>query len=319
MTDTPAPTKNLPLKMGVGVVALIAVWSGIWYFAAGQSEARLQHIIEKHAARGITMQCDNRKTGGYPFRFEIECSTLTLGTTSNASEPRTLSFQNVHAVTQVYTPNHWIVEATGRALLQENGKSRIDADAALYQTSFRQVAGGINFSFSAKNVKENVWRLPKLAQFELHARPIEGAPDSAEFAVTGLGEGNNPLEFVALLHGQFAALLRSPMTKIDVAKWARASGTINVKTLLLRTGTLEATSTGTLQVNEEGRVLGTLPATIDARKTTVERKKNLFPTAEQLVLLTMGISSLPDTTSIELREDGSQIGTLPLPALPKLW
>jgi hypothetical protein len=60
----------------LAIVLLLAVaWTGYWFLASGVARERLAAERVKLAARGFTLTCLEEGWGGYPFHFELSCSS----------------------------------------------------------------------------------------------------------------------------------------------------------------------------------------------------------------------------------------------------
>src|SRR3954471_22608322 len=65
----------LPLVL---VVVLAAAWSGFWYYASREAEARINDWQAQQAKAGRLFSCGSQTVGGYPFRIEARCSDVAV-------------------------------------------------------------------------------------------------------------------------------------------------------------------------------------------------------------------------------------------------
>jgi len=75
----PKPTAvvaNLPYAIATPLILVLvlgAVWSGVWYYAAGAAEARINAWQAQQANAGRVFSCGTQTVGGFPFRIEVRC------------------------------------------------------------------------------------------------------------------------------------------------------------------------------------------------------------------------------------------------------
>ncbi|WP_069305400.1 DUF2125 domain-containing protein [Methylobrevis pamukkalensis] len=53
--------------------AVIAAWSGGWYWLSGEADRRIDVVLDDLAGRGTTVTCAGREITGWPFRLEVDC------------------------------------------------------------------------------------------------------------------------------------------------------------------------------------------------------------------------------------------------------
>lgn len=99
----------LPLA---GLLLLGLVWSGIWFAAARGAERMIDALLQREAARGHMVSCDDRALSGYPFRIILDCRNPRL-LIDRRGERLTYQAQHLKAVAQVWRFNHIIAEVTG--------------------------------------------------------------------------------------------------------------------------------------------------------------------------------------------------------------
>ena len=56
------------------VAILFGGWSWLWSYAAGKAEVTLDGWRAREAKAGRIYACGSQTIGGYPFRFEVDCS-----------------------------------------------------------------------------------------------------------------------------------------------------------------------------------------------------------------------------------------------------
>ena len=70
------------------VLLLGAVWSGVWYYAAGEAETRMNDWQAQQAKAGRVFACGTQTVGGFPFRIEVRCDERGGGTEGHAAAAR---------------------------------------------------------------------------------------------------------------------------------------------------------------------------------------------------------------------------------------
>src|SRR2546423_11878386 len=59
------------------VLVLAAVWSGVWYYAAREAEARINDWQAQQAKAGHVFSCASQTVGGLPFRIAVAWADST--------------------------------------------------------------------------------------------------------------------------------------------------------------------------------------------------------------------------------------------------
>ena len=60
------------------VLVLAVAWSGLWFYASGEAETRINAWQAQQAAAGRTFACGNQAVGGFPFRIEVRCTKVSV-------------------------------------------------------------------------------------------------------------------------------------------------------------------------------------------------------------------------------------------------
>ena len=94
------------------VLLLGAVWCGYWFVGHAGAREGFERWRESEARRGRELTCGERSHGGFPFRFELTCSDVTI-TLKGGDGPAVVRVGAIRAVSQAYAPNRVIAEFTG--------------------------------------------------------------------------------------------------------------------------------------------------------------------------------------------------------------
>src|SRR5262245_10761303 len=102
-------------------VALAALWTAAWHYAAGKVESTLAGWREREAKVGRVYVCATQTIGGYPFRIDIHCSDPTAEFRS-AQPPAALKWKDLHVTANVFTPTKLVARLTGPMMIGEPGQ-----------------------------------------------------------------------------------------------------------------------------------------------------------------------------------------------------
>lgn len=133
MTTFPAASPRHRSRIGlffmpVTVVVLAIAWSGFWFFASSQIGERLDGWRAREAQSGRIYDCAKRSVGGFPFRFEVRCSDVSVTLLSQTAEPDTAQTRlvaklaDIAVIAQVYDPKRLIADFTGPVTLAQRGE-----------------------------------------------------------------------------------------------------------------------------------------------------------------------------------------------------
>ena len=63
-----------PLLLVCGLaLALVAAWTALWFYAAGQAKAEMAAWRERERQAGRQQDCASLSVGGYPMGIEVRC------------------------------------------------------------------------------------------------------------------------------------------------------------------------------------------------------------------------------------------------------
>jgi len=103
------------------VIALAAVWCGLWYYAAGVADRAMTGWMARETAAGRAYTCGSQTISGFPFRIEADCATA--GATINSTQPPfAVSAKDVSVAAQVYHPTTLVGEISGPLAVAEPGQ-----------------------------------------------------------------------------------------------------------------------------------------------------------------------------------------------------
>ena len=261
------------------VAALFGGWSWFWTYTAGRAEATIEGWRAREAKAGRIYQCGSQTSGGYPFRFEVNCSRASA--LFNSSQPPVeITAGNILVVAQVYEPTLLISEFHGPLTIADPGQApSIVANWKLAQSSVRGTpAAPERASFVLdKPVIERITggvtqTMLRAKHIELHGRITEGsaAANPVIELVLRLDDASAP-EYPAVtqpVDADITAVLRglgdfSPKPwPVRFREVQAAGGRIDVSQARLQQGETTAVGNGSLALNRDGRLEGQLRVTV---------------------------------------------------------
>ncbi len=94
--------RTSPLKMMAPLIVFVCIalaWSVYWYIALGTAKQKLATLEASH----ITLQCNDRSWGGYPFRIHFDCTGAAATLAGNH-----ITADKLRLIGQAWNPNHVI-------------------------------------------------------------------------------------------------------------------------------------------------------------------------------------------------------------------
>jgi hypothetical protein len=262
------------------VFALVAGWIGFWKFAAGKAQDTIDGWRAREAAAGRVYECGSQSIGGFPFRFEVDCSNATVLLRDN-KPPLEVKAAGLLAVMQVYQPTLLISEVTGPLSIAAPGQApEFAANWTLGHASLRgtpaapQRASIVFEHASLERISGGARQnLLQAKRIELHGRIAEGSAASNPVieVVLRLFDASAPALHPAALqpvNADITAYLRG-LKDFSPKPWpARfrelqaAGGRIDISHARVQQGETIAVGGGALVLNANGRLDGQLSVTV---------------------------------------------------------
>lgn len=120
---TPAPPPENPrpkkfsgrFKFLIGLmVVLAAAYSAAWFYGAQLARSTVEDGLAAYASPVNSAACADLAVGGFPFRYDITCSGLTI-----KEADLTIAIPEIKATVLVYRPTHVLWFAEGPATYQD--------------------------------------------------------------------------------------------------------------------------------------------------------------------------------------------------------
>jgi hypothetical protein len=254
------------------LLLLVALaWSAAWFMIRNRAGEALDGWLAAQARAGRQWTCPDRSIGGYPFRIEVVCDSLTL-----KQGAVTASFGRVESVAQVYQPRLVITEVEGPLRLTD-GTVTVQGSWDLLQASLHASQGGFRrLSLVARAPSVTVTGLTpsEIAtsgqNLELHVRPnpsrtAERAYDAAISlkqarvpALDGLVGGAEPTDLNADVTLTQADGIQGRPIAQELERWREAGGRLDILMLQASKGSRRMEAKGDVRLDEEHRPAGQL-------------------------------------------------------------
>jgi len=263
------------------IVALAAGWCGLWYYAAGVADRTMSDWVAREAAAGRVYTCGSQGISGFPFRIQARCGAASA-TLNSLQPPLAAAAKEVTFTTGVFEPTTLVGDVTGPLTVAAPGKppsfvatwsaAQINVsglppfpDAVSVQITQPHLSAGAGADAPVMFAADN-------SNFQ--ARVIDGSPENHPVidAVLHFDSATAPAvhpAFAVPLQGDIELVLRgfkdlSPKPFAQRAREFQAGGgKIEVKTLRLQRTDAIVVGSGTLTVNEHGRLDGVIQVAIN--------------------------------------------------------
>lgn len=292
----------LPLA---AVVLLFAAWSTYWWIADGFAQKTAAAQRAKLAARGVTLACAHESWGGYPFRFEFDCTSPRL----EMRDRGTFTATHVLAVAQAYNPTHVVLLVDGPTTVASPAAAPITASHDRAMISLRMI-GLHDAEVSADIPNVSVANLASAGDVQLFSRP---------------GPKPGTLDVAARLKDAKAAAPGRPPLALDSAQ---AIATIDqplhatISDISAARGEVRVWTSGDAGLDAAHRPQGTLTvATNDLKGLMAIVNPQLALNDKQRQALTMMLAFLGKEakTTVTAANGQLSVGPLKLGALPPLF
>jgi hypothetical protein len=258
------------------VIVLAVVWSWLWYYAASIADRALAGWIDREAALGRVYACGTQSIGGFPFSIVTRCDNAAATFNSN-QPPFDVRATAVTFSAELYRPTLLNGEIAGPVTLADPGQSPI---FRINWTGARITLLGLPPDPERVTVSLQEPRLDRIAGpgtgmiFQADSVDVDGR------IVEGSARSNPVIEatghFTAAMAPTFHPLLAEPLQgDIDATmrgfkdfspkpwpvlfrEMQASGGGIEIKSLRIERSDAIIVGTGTLTVNEHGKLDGVI-------------------------------------------------------------
>ena len=334
--------KRRIFTMFIGAALVLGAATGGWFWLANQVDERFERRVERLAAQGKVLECNNQRVEGYPFRIGLYCDDIAY-----RDEASNVSFRagEVRSAAQFYQPGFVIGEMDGPAVLKWSNLGDMILDWKLVRSSSKVTTDGIKRislkleDFSALWAEDNQGKLPQtgLSFLELHLRPANGevgspdidlAIDARELRIENvLGTSLPPLQLKA--DGVVSQLSEVLKRGDELGSWIRANG-LDLEFRSFEIGLKEGGSfaaSGPLQVDRSGLVSGTLNVELSGIDQLADKLVETFPQMRQnmervrqtLAIFAQSSGDGKVRMQLQIRRGSIMAGFIPLGYIPRLF
>ncbi len=278
-----APRRRLwPVLLPLAIVIALAVgWSWLWYYAASVADRTLGGWAEREAAAGRSYSCGSQSIGGFPFRIEARCLDPAAEIKSN-QPPFGFTAKEVVFASEVFRPTLLHGEITGPltvapALGQPPGfvanwlHGRIsvsglppDPESVAVTVDKPRLDRGTGANSDMLFAADHVEFQSSIVAGSARNNPV--IDTSGRFAAA-TAPSLHPL-LAAPLAGEFDAVLRG-FKDLSPKPWAErfremqaVGGAIEIKSLRIERPDAVIVGSGSLTVNEHGKLDGLVKVAI---------------------------------------------------------
>jgi hypothetical protein len=277
--DHAPPRKHRRIGLWAPFVLLLILalaWSGVWLWAKGEAQRRMDAGVEQLTAAGYRIAWQERSIGGYPFRMTLNLKGAQVREPSGWA----LTAPRVEAEAYVFSPTNWIIAAPQgltfvRPLggpVQVNGRMIRMSLSRLTQTPPSVSFQGLDLTFQpAQGAQPFALSAAQKVEFHLRAGPddqggVYARVDKGKARLSGLFAriaGDRPIDMSWNSTLSHMSAFRGEDWPSAVRNWVAAGGRMSVRDGGITAGeALIAATGGTLGVGRDGRLQGVLEVTL---------------------------------------------------------
>ncbi|MDB5463350.1 MAG: hypothetical protein JWP23_1739 [Phenylobacterium sp.] len=277
--DPSPPRKPRRLGLYLPFVALglaVAAWSGLWVWAKGQTQTRLDAAAQGLAQAGWQLSWKDRKVTGYPFRLDVSLTDVRLREPSGWA----LEAPRIEGEAFMHAPTQWLIAAPDGLTFVRRAGGPVTVKGDLIRASLSHPDAHPP-SFSFEGVKLTFAPQPGAQPFALTAADrvefhLRAGPDDQGGVFVRLDNGKARLSGIfARVAGDkpISIVWNSTLSKMSafagpdwpgaVRHWSDAGGSMTVRQAGITAGeAVVGANSGSLGVSHDGRLTGVLDVTL---------------------------------------------------------
>ncbi len=164
------------------LVTLALAWSAFWFYAANKADERLMQWVQAEKTAGRSLECAGKDIGGYPFRIELICTSLSF-----AGPNMRIDMGALHVAAQIYNPKMALADLTGPLRIESAGViTSVDWKNMRLSIRFNQELERL--SLSASEIRSGEALTAKSAELHLRTDADQPAEERAADFVLRLTE-----------------------------------------------------------------------------------------------------------------------------------
>ena len=273
----PRKPRRLGLYLPFVVLALaVAAWSGVWVWARGQTQTRMDAAAADLAKAGYQLTWKDRVVGGYPFRMDVTLTDARLREPSGWA----LEAPRIEGEAFMHAPTHWLIAAPDGITFVRPIGGPVAVKGQLIRASLSHPDAHPP-SFSFEGVKLTFAPQPGAQPFALTAADrvefhLRAGPEDQGGVFARVDNGNARLSgLLARVAGDkpVSIVWNSTLSKMSaftgpdwpsaVRRWAEAGGSMTVRQAGITAGdAVVGSNSGSLGVGRDGRLTGVLDVTL---------------------------------------------------------
>ncbi|MHA6300261.1 DUF2125 domain-containing protein [Devosia sp. CAU 1758] len=268
--------KKRIIILGSVVLLVILAWTGGWFFIAGQIRQQIELLALADGETTPQLHCGTLNLGGFPFRFDIDCTNASL-----VSGDLLVEIPGIRASAMVYRPTHLVASALGPAQLsdaftglrQEVTWSTLEASLRLEDWRIGRLSLlGSDLAWSDRLFGDTL--IAQSPQVEMHLldMPEQHPPDSDRSALAGYLRAQD-VEVPSIAPAPTNAEIEIEVTALpdDVRNWGampllpdwqQAGGQLRIVGIRANDGSADLNATGELSLDAQGYPTGSI--TVDS-------------------------------------------------------
>ncbi|UJW84034.1 DUF2125 domain-containing protein [Devosia sp. SL43] len=322
--------KKRIIILGSVVVVVIVLWSAAWLALSGVVKQNIDALALADGVSAPRITCGTLDIGGFPFRFDVECTTAQIATGDIA-----IDVPDIRASIRVYAPTHLLASATGPVQLTDTftgSRNAVDwsaLDASIRLDNWRIArasVSGKDVVWSDALMGEVIIAEAPLAEVHLFDIPEQHDADRHLAALSGYVRAED-IVYPAITLSDTNAEIQLELTGLpdDVRNWgdpnllpamAANGGTLNIVAIRGTDAASTLDASGALKLDPQGQIDGQITI---ASSGVAERIGPLL--AEPWRTLVLGTPGADGAYSNQLnfRAGGIYSGLVPIATLPPLY
>lgn len=284
-TDPGRKPRRLGLILPFVLAALLIIgWSAGWLWLRTQAERGMDAQVEQMRASGYEISWKQRTIGGFPFRLNVSLTEARIREPSGWA----LAAPRLEAQAPVYSLGNWIAAAPeGLTFTRPNG-GPVEMKGRLIRASIGELSDSPpSFSFEGRGLtftpgagaQPFALSAAELVELHLRAMPedqgvVRFRVDQGKARLSGLFAriaGEKPVSMIFEGVMSEASSFRGRDWASAVRAWVDAGGQMSVRQGGVTAGeALIGAQSGTLTVGSDGRLRGTLDASLQQAPRALE-------------------------------------------------
>jgi hypothetical protein len=272
-----------------GLYALIAVaaagYSVYWYYLADRTDELVDAQIATWRADGVSVDYDERRTFGYPYRLSSEVTAFAIGD-RDGDDIWNWQGEKLTVYAQPWNLRHYVAVFEGLNqidILQPGAILQLDAAAesarasVVLDDSYQPERASADFgalSLTPRDQAEGI----TAERAQIHAQRPAADPNALDAAMIvdglkipkGLGGALGDLVRNLTLDSTVSGPLPEQLDRTSLAAWRDAGGTVEAHTLSVDWGPVSIDADGTLALDQAFRPLGALTARVIGHDTLID-------------------------------------------------